>query len=145
MKFFASGNDVEYNGGRTEKEIINWVTKRTGTVTTTLNTIDEVNEFKDKEDVVLIYFGESENDTEFGVFKTVAMGNDDLAFGVTYNAEAAASLNARVKSLVMFKKFDEGRNDFEGNFATSDINTFIDNFSFPTVMPFSDRAIEKVF
>lgn len=93
----------------------------------------------------MIYFGESESDAEFGVYKSLAMGNDDLSFGHTFVAEAASALNTNVKSVVLFKKFDEGRNDFKGEFNSSSLKEFVDSNSFATVMPFSDRAIEKVF
>lgn len=32
--FFVNGEAVEYNGGRTDKEIVSWIQKRTGVVTT---------------------------------------------------------------------------------------------------------------
>jgi len=47
--------------------------------------------------------------------------------------------------LVIFKKFDEGRNDYEGNFVVAEIKKFIDEKSFATVIEFDDRAIEKIF
>jgi len=34
IKFFTNGKDIEFNGGRTADEIVNWVTKRVGEPTT---------------------------------------------------------------------------------------------------------------
>jgi len=46
---------------------------------------------------------------------------------------------------VIFKKFDERRNNYEGDFTVPELKKFIDAKSFATVMEFDDRAIEKVF
>lgn len=70
---------------------------------------------------------------------------DDLAFAHTTDENARATNSARSRQIVLFKKFDENRNDYSGLFNTADIRKFIDENSFATVMPFNDRAIEKIF
>jgi len=46
----------------------------------------------------------------------------------------------------LFKKFDEGRNDYEGDFSKVEtLKEWVDEKSFATVMKFDDRAVEKVF
>lgn len=46
---------------------------------------------------------------------------------------------------MLFKKFDDNRNDFVGSFTAENLKKFIDEHSFPAVMPFNDRAIDRVF
>lgn len=41
MKFFSEGKLVEYTGGRTAKDIVAWIQKRTGLATTPLKTVAE--------------------------------------------------------------------------------------------------------
>lgn len=101
--------------------------------------------FIENNEVAIVYFGESEDDSEFNTFKSVAMSYDDLAFAHTTDEGARTSQSARHHTIVLFKKFDEGRNDYAGATNVADIKKFIDENSFATVMPFNDRAIEKVF
>lgn len=145
LKFLANGNEVEYNGGRTASEIVSWVTKRTGEVTTLLADAEAVKDFIANNEVAIIYFGESDNDSEYAAFKATAMGYDDLKFAHTSDESARTSQNAGHKSIVLFKKFDEGRNNFSGIFTAENLKAFVEEHSFANVMPFNDRAIEKVF
>jgi protein disulfide-isomerase A1 len=145
LKFFANGIDVDFTGGRTSADIVTWIQKRTGETTTSLADSEAVKAFIDSAEVTLVYFAESENDDEYRVFKTVAMGFDDIKFGWTSDENARTSHGAQNRQVVLFKKFDERRNDFSGVVNADNIKTFIDEHSFATVMPFNDRAIEKVF
>lgn len=142
LKFFANGIDVEYTGGRTANDIVNWVLKRTGETTTSLADTEAVKSFTDSAEVVLVYFAESESDDEMRIFKTVAMGFDDIKFGWTNDESARAHYGAHARQVVLFKKFDERRNDFSGVINADNLRKFIDEHSFATVMPFNDRAIE---
>lgn len=71
------------------------------------------------------------------------MSYDDVAFAHVFNADIKSAENA--DALVLYKQFDEKRNDFTGDFTAANLKTFVDDHSFPTVMPFNDRAIQKVF
>lgn len=59
LKFFTGSveNPVEYNGGRTNKEIVKWIKKRTGSVSKALTTLEELAAFNDKSEVTIVYFG----------------------------------------------------------------------------------------
>jgi len=46
---------------------------------------------------------------------------------------------------VLFKKFDEGRNDYDGVYNLGELKKWLDEKSFATVLEFDDRAIEKIF
>ena len=72
------------------------------------------------------------------------MTYEKLAFGHVYNADVAAHEKA-ANSIVLYKKFDEGRNDYAGAQNFDALKAWIDEKSFATVMEFDDRAIEKVF
>lgn len=145
LKFFVNGEAIEYNGGRTDREIVSWINKRAGKVSTPLADAEAVKTFIEANEVAIIYFGESEEDSEFTTFKTVAMNYDDLAFAHTTDESARVANSARSRQIVLFKKFDEGRNDYSGVSNVADIKSFVEEHSYATVMPFNDRAIEKVF
>jgi protein disulfide-isomerase A1 len=54
LKFFSEGVTIEYNGGRSQDEIVNWLKKKTGPPADELKTVDELNKLKESEDVVII-------------------------------------------------------------------------------------------
>lgn len=75
------------------------------------------------------------------------MGIEGLVFGHVFGNDAVReSKQAKANSVVLFKKFDEGRNEYSGSASSTDeLKKFIDTYSFGIVMKFDDRAIEKVF
>ena len=73
------------------------------------------------------------------------MGIDKLAFGHVFDDDITAGQKTSAGKVVVYKKFDEGRNDYNGPNSAAELKKFIDEKSFATVMEFDDRAIEKVF
>ncbi|EAR83184.2 protein disulfide-isomerase, putative (macronuclear) [Tetrahymena thermophila SB210] len=69
----------------------------------------------------------------------------DLAFAHVFNADLRIAQNAAAHNLVLYKHFDEKRNDFTGTFNLDNLKTFVDTYAFPIVMPYNGRAIERVF
>ena len=116
-EFFNSGEPVEYGGGRTGEEIVNWLKKKSGPPATTLNSGDDLANLKKSADVVVVgLFKDLESDAA-KQFLTVAQTVDNVVFGISSDsgviADAAVSGD---NSVVLFKSFDEGRNDFDGSF-----------------------------
>lgn len=99
LKFFVNGEAVEYNGGRKGPEIKAWILKRTGSVSTEIKSADELNEFKTKNKVAVIYYGESESDAEWSAFRSVAMENDSIAFGHIFNNDAKGGVSGHTAIL----------------------------------------------
>lgn len=54
LKFFREGAPVEYNGGRSQAEILGWLKKRTGPPADEVKTVEELNKLKDSDEVVII-------------------------------------------------------------------------------------------
>jgi len=109
LKFFSNGVPSEYNGGRTEPEIVSWMKKKTGPATKALNDVAEVESFTAEPEVAVVYFGSDEAGLE--AFNKVAKTNDDFLFGVSSNVETFEKFGVQKETVVIFKKFDEKRND----------------------------------
>ncbi|KRX00097.1 Thioredoxin-like fold [Pseudocohnilembus persalinus] len=145
LKFFNNGQPMEYNGGRTASDIVNWVSKRTGDVSKLIQNQSELDQLKSGNKLALVFFTESVEGQNWESFKQVAMKYDNIAFGHSTDASLAQANDAKLNQLVLFKQFDEGRNDFTGEFNAEAITQFVDGNKLATVMEFDDSAIEAIF
>ena len=141
VKLFIKGQAIEYNGGRRESEVINWMRKKTGPATKTLKTVEEVEKFQKDNDVVLVYFGSNKADIE--EFTKVARKNEDFPFGVV-EAEDVIKKFSKAGTIVLFKNFDEGKRELT-EIKEKAIDEFIDKFSAPKVMKFDEKAAQIIF
>jgi len=62
---------MEYNGGRTENEIVNWILKKVGP-TSNEATCDSLKEKIAAHKLVLAYFGDSSAEKQHGIYNEVA-------------------------------------------------------------------------
>lgn len=73
------------------------------------------------------------------------MKYDNIAFAHSQDSALAQQSQAQLGQVVLFKQFDEGRNDFTLEFTSENLNQFINSNKLATVMEFDDDAIEAVF
>ena len=95
--------DLLSTGGRTESEIITWLKKKTGPPAVELTTADEVKEFKEKSDVVVVGFYTDKESDAAKAFVGAAQGMDDVQFGIIHDADIAKEHNV-AENVVLFKK-----------------------------------------
>ncbi len=130
-----------HTGGRTGIEIVNWLKKRTGPPAVVLESIEAANEFKDKDDVAVIGFFESQESDNAKAYLNAADTQDSINFGIVTSKDIAEGLEAALDSIVLFKSFDEGRVTFSGEFNAEDIVTFVLTEQLPLVTKFSDEVL----
>merc|ERR1719423_51046 len=111
LKFFRSGSPSEYGGGRTAIEIVNWLNKKTGPPAKALATEEELKAFIDSNEVVVVGFFDSAESDAAKAFLAAAADVDDTPCGIVTDAALAATKEVTGDLVVLFKKFDEGRND----------------------------------
>ena len=88
------------------------------------------------------FFG---NDAEeIKVFEGVALKIEDCPFAIVEDEEVAKKFNAKPKSVVIFKKFDEKRNDII-NFNEQKLENFIKKYSEQKVFDFNEKNINLIF
>merc|ERR1712158_112408 len=145
LKFFKNGKPMEYNGGRTAETIITWVEKKTGPAAVTFADVEAAKKFvEDNEIAVVGFFAEAEG-AAAKAFLEVAGGMDDLKFALG-NADIAAEHKVEGDAVVLFKKFDEGRNDMtEGLTDVEGITKFVASSSLPLVVDFNQETAQKIF
>jgi len=144
LKFFKNQDDFEYTGGRTAKDIVAWVTKKSGPPAAKLDTVDAARELVAANEVVVLGFFNSENDDEAKAFVTAAE-HSELPYGISTSADVATNYGVTAPKIIVLKSFDDGRAEFEGEYDEIDIETFATANSLPSVIEFSDATAPKIF
>ncbi|KAK2167584.1 hypothetical protein LSH36_26g09006 [Paralvinella palmiformis] len=150
IKFFKKGKPMEYQGGRQANDIVNWLKKKTGPPAKTLESKEDATEFITKPDVAIVGFFKARCSCSFKnaaakAFIEVAGGIDDLPFGITSNADVFTENKVDGDAVVLFKKFDEGRNDLTTDLTAEKIKEFITANQLPTVIQFTQESAQKIF
>ena len=142
VKFFKKGVPMDYTVGRSEKDVINWMRKKSGPAVRTLKTAEDVEKLQKDSDVCVVYFGKDAEDLK--AFTKVAEKIDDIPFASVESEDVAKKFNAKQRSAVLFKKFDEKRNDLE-KVKEKELNDFVSQYSLKKVGSFDDKTTELVF
>ena len=145
IKFFVNGEPGEYEGGRTGEEIVNWLKKKSGPPATSLNTVDDLANLKKTADVVVVGLFKDLDSDPAKQFLAVAQSVDNIVFGISSDSGviADAAVNGD-NAVVLFKSFDEGRNDFDGNFTANEIKKFINTNQLALVTELNPDTAQKM-
>jgi len=145
IKFFVDGTAIEYNGGRTADDILGWLKKKTGPPADDLKTVEDLNKLKDSADVVVIGAFKDTDGSAAAAYLAAAKTIDGIPFGITTNGDVLKELGVSGDAIVLFKKFDEGRNDLTSSIDEAAIKEFIKANQLPVVVDFNAETAQKIF
>jgi len=144
LKFFKKGAVIEYGGGRTESEIVQWLEKKTGPPATELESAEKVASFvADRDVAVLGFFADKESELA-KAYIAAADSVDDISFGIAAPA-AGSAYDVTEDKIIVVKKFDDLRADYTGAATADDIKSFVRGESIALVTEFTDEAAPKIF
>uniref|UniRef100_A0A673ZRX3 protein disulfide-isomerase n=1 Tax=Salmo trutta TaxID=8032 RepID=A0A673ZRX3_SALTR len=91
--------------------------------------------------------GDKESPKEYSAkaFLKAAEAVDDVPFGITSNDAVFSKFEVSKDGVVLFKKFDEGRNTFDGELNKADLLAFIKANQLPLVIEFTEQTAPKIF
>ena len=141
LKLFIKGESIEYTGERSESEFINWMRRQSRPLIKNLKIAKEVKKFQLDNDIVLIYFGSDKDD--IAEFTKVARKNENFPFAIIESEDIIKKFT-KPKTIVLFKNFDEKRNELV-DIKEIFINEFIEKYTSPKVTKFDDKAAEIIF
>lgn len=144
LKFFDNGKDSDYNGGRTAEEIVSWLEKRLGPSYTVCSSKNELEEHKQANEVVVVFFGQEEG-TEFSLFKETSQVYEGAPFLVVKDENMINENQVKQNSLVLFKNFDEGKNVLTDLTSLEQIYEFIETSAMKFVSNFDESTAEFIF
>ncbi|CAC5402333.1 PDIA1 [Mytilus coruscus] len=145
IKFFRSGTPVDYSGGRQSADIVNWLKKKTGPACVTLDSVDAAKAMIEKDEVVVLGFFKDLKSESAKEYEKAAQGIDDIPFGITSNTDIFKEYEMESDGVALFKKFDEGRNNFEGEVTADAVNKFISANRLPLIIEFTQESAQKIF
>ncbi|XP_057656523.1 protein disulfide-isomerase isoform X2 [Diorhabda carinulata] len=145
LKFFRKGTPTEYSGGRQADDIVNWLLKKTGPPAREINTVEAAEELIDGNNVIVIGFIKDQSTDLAKAYLEVASTIDDIPFAITSEDAVFENYEAKDDTLVLFKKFDEGKVVYEGGSTDAEIKKFIKTNSLPLLVEFNHDTAQKIF
>uniref|UniRef100_A0A8C9XCV6 Protein disulfide-isomerase n=1 Tax=Sander lucioperca TaxID=283035 RepID=A0A8C9XCV6_SANLU len=152
LKLFVNGDrkqPVDYTGKRTANGIIQWMKRRAGPGAPVLDSADSAAQFIDSHNITVVGFFDNLESEAAKVFKELALEITETEFAVSASPEVFLKYEVKANSVVLFKKFDDGRADFslseEGKLDKTNLTTFIKDNSLELIIPFSKESADKIF
>uniref|UniRef100_A0A9L0RNA6 Protein disulfide-isomerase n=2 Tax=Equus caballus TaxID=9796 RepID=A0A9L0RNA6_HORSE len=148
IKFFKNGDTAspkEYTAGREAEDIVNWLKKRTGPAATTLPDGAAAEALVESSEVTVIGFFKDVESDFAKQFLLAAEAIDDIPFGITSSSDVFSKYQLDKDGVVLFKKFDEGRNNFEGEITKEKLLDFVKHNQLPLVIEFTEQTAPKIF
>jgi len=146
LKFFRSGKDSEYTGGRTADTIVTWLEKKTGPVAKSLDNVETAHAFVADNKVAVIGFFKDLESKEAAAYKEAAGSLDDSVFGISSTQAVFDAFDVTDDAaVILMKKFDEGRNHLDGDITAETVAVFVGANSLPLVVDFNQDTAKMIF
>ncbi|NXU57333.1 PDIA2 isomerase, partial [Turnix velox] len=152
LKLFRDGNRTHpfaYTGRMDAKGIVSWVQRRAGPSATLLQDPDTAAAFVGSQDVVVVGFFKDLESEAAQVFHEVAGNVVDMTFGVADAAEVFEAYGLSADTVCLFKKFDEGREDFpvdtERGLDAAELTQLLHIHRLKLVMEFTQETSDDIF
>nr|XP_004056912.3 protein disulfide-isomerase A2 isoform X1 [Gorilla gorilla gorilla] len=152
LKFFRNGNRThpeEYTGPRDAEGIAEWLRRRVGPSAMRLEDEAAAQALIGGRDLVVIGFFQDLQDEDVATFLALAQDALDITFGLTDRPQLFEQFGLTKDTVVLFKKFDEGRADFpvdeELGLDVGDLSRFLVTHSMRLVTEFNSQTSAKIF
>lgn len=147
LKFFKNGKASDYTGGRTEKEILRWLEKKTGPASASISTVAELEKFQETHEAFALGVFASLDSAAAKAFTAAADGDDLHAYAITADASVKGKLGVSADTVVVLKSFDDLRGDLTVNSesTTESISAFVHKVTTPLIQEFSQETAKTIF
>eukprot|EP00066_Takifugu_rubripes_P006991 XP_003972174.2 PREDICTED: protein disulfide-isomerase [Takifugu rubripes] len=148
IKFFKGGDKdspKEYSAGRQAEDIVSWLKKRTGPAVASLTGVTEAESLIADNEVAVIGFFKDGSSADAKAFEKAAEAIDEIPFAMTSDDAVFSKFEVSTDSVVLFKKFDEGRNTFDGEVTKENLLNFVKSNQLPLVIEFTEQTAPKIF
>lgn len=134
---------ADFDGGRTADEIVKWMVKKSGPSVRVVETAAELEELKSNNDVVVVAYMDAVDGEHKQIMEKVADKDENSVYVATASKELTEGKTT--PDVTLFKNFDEGVNEYDGEFTVEDITTFVKANAKPLIMTFSQEKASQIF
>ncbi|KAI8456834.1 thioredoxin-like domain-containing protein [Phakopsora pachyrhizi] len=141
LKVFSHGKASEYGGTRKADGIVTFMKKRSLPVISIVTSGNHT-DFTQSDNVVIVAYLDESDKKSYETFQRYAeTKRDEFIFGAVHEHSKIDSVSSLPKpSIVLWKKFDEGRNDFHGQeFTDENVSKFVSENSIPLLNEVSPK------
>ncbi|GAA5878023.1 hypothetical protein JCM16303_002821 [Sporobolomyces ruberrimus] len=131
LKVFRRGESADYGGSRKTDGIVSYMKKQALPAVSDVTTANH-DEFKSADRVVIIAYVDESDETTKSTFNNFAdLYRDDYLFGLSTEPAVAAAASVKAPAVVLYKSFDEGRNELDGKITDDSLFVFAKEHSVP--------------
>ncbi len=147
IKYFKNGKPSDYNGGRTESEIVAWVNKKAGPAVVSVNSEDDFLKFQETHEVFTLGVFSSVDSDAAKKFTALASDDELHTFAISTDATIRNKLALTEDTVVVIKNFDDLRADLAVGESWDEeaVATFITGNSAPLIQTFTPESSKKIF
>ncbi|CAK4030702.1 disulfide-isomerase [Lecanosticta acicola] len=135
LKIFRGKENVSpYSGPRKSDAIVSYMVKQSLPAVSDIASEEAHDEFKTADKVVLVGYFAADDKTSNATFAEVAGElRDSYLFGATNDEALAKAAGVKQPAIVLYKAFDEGKNEFTKKFTKDDITEFAKTAATPLI------------
>lgn len=145
LKLFRNGEHSDFWGDKTVSNIIDWLKKKTSPPAVEIKNVDDAEELINSQNVVVIGFFDDFESEEAKAYLSAADSIDEFKFGISNSQNVYKQYVAGSASIFLFKKFDERKAIFDGEFDKYEIQKFVAINAAPLVIDFKMSQPDLVF
>jgi protein disulfide-isomerase A1 len=148
IKFFKNGKPSDYNGGRTEAEIVAWANKKGGAAAKTITNSNELETLIEGNDVsVLGVFSSLESPNARAFLAWAADTEVAVPMAMTTSEELRSSLGVTEDSVIVHRTFDEPKVHLsvESGVDAKQLDSFVVAETTPLIQEFTQQSAKKIF
>ncbi|XP_015215634.2 protein disulfide-isomerase A2 [Lepisosteus oculatus] len=152
LKLFKDGDrktPIEFTGKRKALGIVQWLKRRTGPVSTVLESVASAQDLIDANNVTVIGFFTDMESEDVKAFNETALDRADITFGITSSPDIFQNYEVSKNRIVLFKKFDEKRADLEmpedAQLSKEMVDKFIRVNALERVVEFNEQNAHRIF
>lgn len=145
LRFYRNGFPVRYTGGRKADDIVEWVNDKAGPAVKELSTVEEAKALIDANKIVVIGFFKDQETEAAKAFLEVGKVVDNYVFGISKVDDVLKEYEVEDGTIVLFKKFEEGRVKFDEEPTVENIKNFVTVQSLPLIVEFNQDTAQIIF
>lgn len=135
LKVFREGDHKDYGGGRKTDLIVDYMKRQALPAVSILDSVNH-DAFSTNAEVVVVAYLDKDDEASNTTFSSLANSlRDDFMFGASSDAAVIAAAGVKTPSVVLYKKFDDGKAVFDGELSSDALKTFIKTESIPLIGP----------